>query len=214
MNHRHPETPTHTPSRLVSDDEDPDNEDDDTPGGNPPDDEGGDPDDEPDHDEDDSLNVQDRVFMRLSEAINNLAHNNWCTSFSDDSKVKVCKPDTFDRSEPRKLRAVFVQCELNFQSKPKTFRLDWAKLKGMALEWFEPDLLSGGLSSRPDWMDDYSEFMLELQTNFRPHDPSGDAEMQLEQLNMCEGQHINKYIHCRHFPIFLYQTFKKHWLRR
>jgi len=43
-------------------------------------------------------------------------------------------------------------------------------------------------------MDDYSEFMLELQTNFGPHDPSGDAEMQLEQLNMCEGQCINKYV--------------------
>jgi hypothetical protein len=95
----------------------------------------------------------------------------------------------------------FVQCELNFQSKPKTFHSDWAKvnfaqsyLKGMALEWFEPDLLPDGLSSHLDWMDDYSEFMLELQTNFGPHDPSGDAEMQLEQLNMREGQHINKYI--------------------
>jgi hypothetical protein len=43
-------------------------------------------------------------------------------------------------------------------------------------------------------MDDYSEFMLELQTNFGPHDPSRDAEMQLEQLNMCKGQCINKYV--------------------
>jgi len=139
--------------------------------------------------------------MRLSKAINNLARNNRRTSPSDDSKVKVCEPDTFDGSEPRKLRAFFVQCELNFQSKPKTFRSDRAKvnfaqsyLKGMALEWFEPDLLSDGLSPHPDWMDNYSEFMLELQTNFGPHDPSGDAEMQLEQLNMRKGQCINKYI--------------------
>jgi hypothetical protein len=51
----------------------------------------------------------------------------------------------------------FVQCELNFQSKPKTFHLDQAKvnfiqsyLKGMALKWFEPDLLLDELSSRPD----------------------------------------------------------------
>jgi len=201
MNRRHPETPTHTPSRLAPDKEDPDDEDDDTPGRNSPDDEGGDPDDEPDHNEDDGLNAQDRIFMRLSEAINNLARNNQCTSFSDDSKVKVHEPDTFDGSEPRKLRVFFVQCELNFQSKPKTFRSDRAKvnfaqsyLKGMALKWFEPDLLSGRLSSHPDWMDDYSEFMLELQTNFGPHDPSRDAEMQLEQLNMREGQCINKYI--------------------
>jgi hypothetical protein len=76
MNCRHPETPTCTPSRLGLDDEDPDDEDDDTPGGNPPNDEGGDPDDEPDHNEDNGLNAQDRIFMWLSEAINNLAHNN------------------------------------------------------------------------------------------------------------------------------------------
>jgi hypothetical protein len=81
------------------------------------------------------------------------------------------------------------------------FHLDQAKvnfaqsyLKGIALKWFEPNLLSDELSSCLDWMDDYSEFMLELQTNFRPHDPSGDAEMQLKQLNMCKGQCINKYI--------------------
>jgi len=64
----------------------------------------------------------------------------------------------------------------------------------MALEWFEPNLLLDRLSSCPDWMDDYSKFMLELQTNFGPHDPSGDAEMQLEQLNMHKGQRINKYV--------------------
>jgi hypothetical protein len=201
MNCRHPETPTCTPSGLAPDNEDPNDEDDDTPGRNPPNDEGGDPDDEPDHDEDDGLNAQDCVFMWLSEAINNLVCNNRCTSFSDNSKVKVRELDTLDGSEPRKLCAFFVQCKLNFQSKPKTFHSDRAKvnftqsyLKGMALEWFEPDLLSGRLSSRPDWMDDYSEFMLELQTNFGPHDPSGDAEMQLEQLNMREGQCINKYV--------------------
>jgi len=201
MNHRHLETPMCTPSGLGPANEDPDDEDDDTPGGNPPDDEGGDLDDEPDHDEDDGLNAQDHIFMQLSKAINNLAHNNHRTSSSDNSKVKVREPDTFDGSKPRKLCAFFVQCKLNFQSKPKTFRSDWAKvnfaqshLKGMALKWFEPNLLSDELSSHLDWMDDYSEFMLELQMNFGPHDPSGDAEMQLEQLNMRKGQRINKYI--------------------
>jgi hypothetical protein len=168
MNHRHPETPMCTPSRL---------------------------------DPADGLNAQDHIFMQLFEAINNLARNNCRTSSSDDSKVKVHEPDTFDGSEPRKLRMFFVQCKLNFQSKPKTFCSDRAKvnfaqsyLKGMALEWFKPDLLSDELSPRLDWMDNYSKFMLELQTNFGPHDPSGDAEMQLEQLNMREGQRINKYV--------------------
>jgi hypothetical protein len=46
--------------------------------------------------EDDGLNPQDCVFMHLSKAINNLAWNNCHTSPSDDSRVKVCKPDTFD----------------------------------------------------------------------------------------------------------------------
>jgi hypothetical protein len=120
---------------------------------------------------------------------------------TEDSKAKVREPDTFDGSEPRKLRAFFVQCELNFQNKPRAFRSDQAKvtfaqsyLKGMALEWFELDLLSGDLNDQLDWMDDYSAFMLELQTNFGPHDLVGDAEMQLEQLYMRDGNRINKYI--------------------
>jgi hypothetical protein len=207
VNRPHPETPSRTTTADPPDDEnpEPDNE---TivPGGGPPDgddDPWGDPQDDADDDDndEDELNAQDRVFLRLSQAINNLARNSRRPSASEDSKVKVREPDTFDGSEPRKLRAFFVQCELNFQSKPRAFRSDRAKvtfaqsyLKGMALEWFEPDLLSGSEHVQPDWMDDYAEFMLELQTNFGPHDPVGDAEMQLEQLYMRDGQRINKYI--------------------
>ncbi|KIK80540.1 hypothetical protein PAXRUDRAFT_15732 [Paxillus rubicundulus Ve08.2h10] len=64
----------------------------------------------------------------------------------------------------------------------------------MALEWFEPDLQMGDPTLHPDWMDDYQEFALELQTNFGPDDPIGDAEQQLDHLSMKDGQHINKYI--------------------
>ena len=53
-----------------------------------------------------------------------------------------------DGTDPKKLCTFFIQCELNFQDRPKAFRTDRAKvtfaqsyLKGMALEWFEPDLL-------------------------------------------------------------------------
>lgn len=202
MNRPHPETPTCTPAGGDPDDEGPP-DDEDTPGGNPPDDFGGDPDDDPDDEDDefDGLNPQDRVMLRLSQAIDNLARNNRRPASSEDSKVKIREPDTFDGTEPRKLRAFFVQCELHFQSKPKAFRSGRAKvnfaqsyLKGMALEWFEPDLLADEDDDRPDWMEDYSAFMLELQTNFGPHDPSGDAEMQLEQLHMRDGQRINKYV--------------------
>ncbi|OJA17986.1 hypothetical protein AZE42_14024 [Rhizopogon vesiculosus] len=36
--------------------------------------------------------------------------------------------------------------------------------------------------------------MTELQQNFGPHNPQGDAEAQLNELQMRDGHHINKYI--------------------
>ena len=77
-----------------------------------------------------------------------------------------------------------MQCELNFQDHPWAFAQDCAKvtfmqsyLKGIALEWFEPDLL---FMDDPDlysfWMKNYKEFVLELQMNFGLHNPVGDAE--------------------------------------
>ncbi|KAG6330264.1 hypothetical protein ID866_8825 [Astraeus odoratus] len=62
----------------------------------------------------------------------------------------------------------------------------------MALQWFEPNLLS---DSNPDdhplWMDDWREFIIELQTTFGPHNPVTDAEHKLDHLQMKENQCIN-----------------------
>ncbi|KAG6328078.1 hypothetical protein ID866_11011, partial [Astraeus odoratus] len=44
------------------------------------------------------------------------------------------------------------------------------------------------------WANDYSEFVIELTTNFGPHDPVGNAEHQLNNLSMKDGSCINKYI--------------------
>jgi hypothetical protein len=117
------------------------------------------------------------------------------------SKAKVRKPDPFDGTDPRKLRPFLVQCKLNFQARPKNFRSDRAKvtftqsyLKGTALEWFEPDLLASDDDEPPAWLDDYDQFLFELTQNFGPHDPVGDAEAQLEQLHLRDGQRIMKYI--------------------
>ena len=65
----------------------------------------------------------------------------------------------------------------------------------MALEWFEPDLL-GTLDAynRPLWMDDWREFVTELQLQFGPHDPIGDAEHQLSNLQMKNMQQIVHYL--------------------
>ncbi|KAG6327495.1 hypothetical protein ID866_11594 [Astraeus odoratus] len=65
----------------------------------------------------------------------------------------------------------------------------------MALEWFKLDLLSSGNpGSHPLWMDDWTEFVIELQSTFGPHNPVTDAENQLDHLQMKENQCINKYV--------------------
>ncbi|KIN96352.1 hypothetical protein M404DRAFT_78891, partial [Pisolithus tinctorius Marx 270] len=116
-------------------------------------------------------------------------------------KTKVRKPDTFDGSDPKKLREFLIQCELNFQDRPRAFRSDRAKvtftqsyLKGMALAWFEPDLLNPDNYDRPLWMDDYHEFLQELTANFGPHDAIADAIQQLKNLTMKDGSRITKYV--------------------
>ena len=57
------------------------------------------------------------------------------------------------------------------------------------LNWFEPSLTSG-----LTWLNDYSDFVSELRKNFRPHDPKGKAEADLENLCMHKNQHIVKYL--------------------
>jgi len=94
------------------------------------------------------------------------------TNDSASSHAKVREPDTFDGTDPKKLQTFLVQCELCFQDQAKAFRLDRAKvtftqsyLKGMTLEWFEPDLLnSRDPADRPRWMDSWVHFVAELQS--------------------------------------------------
>ncbi|KAG6326624.1 hypothetical protein ID866_12465 [Astraeus odoratus] len=115
-------------------------------------------------------------------------------SGSSSSQTKVREPNTFDGTDPKKLHTFLVQCELNFQDCPSAFKKDRAKvvfaqsyLKGMALEWFKPDLLSSGNpGSHPLWMDDWTEFIIELQSTFSPHNPVTDTENQLNHLQMKE----------------------------
>jgi len=121
---------------------------------------------------------------------------------SSSGHTKVREPDTFDRTDLCKLHTFLVQCKLNFQDRPKAFTSDRARvtfaqsyLKGMALEWFKLDLLnSANPHAHPLWMDNYTQFVSELKSNFSPHDPIGDAEHQLDNLSMKEGQKINKYM--------------------
>ena len=136
---------------------------DDSPGGDPGDDNLNDPFND-NNEVEDQLNQLDPgliVFSNLAGAINALAHNAQRNSKSLSSCTCICEPDTFNGTDPKKLCTFLVQCELNFQDRRRAFNADRAKvtfaqsyLKGMALEWFEPDLL-GTLDAydRPLWMD-------------------------------------------------------------
>jgi len=142
------------------------------------------------------------VFHNLAIAVNRLSCSSRHTNDSSSSRAKVQEPDTFDGTDPKKLRTFLVQCELCFQDRAKAFRLDRAKvtfaqsyLKGMTLEWFEPDLLnSGDPADRPRWMESWVHFVAELQSTFGPHDPIADAEHQLKHLQMNDAHHVMQYI--------------------
>ncbi|KIO10670.1 hypothetical protein M404DRAFT_128725 [Pisolithus tinctorius Marx 270] len=183
--------------------DDDNNADNDDPGDNGPGDENLD-----ENDLEDELDFPDpdtepaiTVLDNLTSAIKLLACNAHTTP-EPSSRTRLHEPNTFDGTNPKKLHAFFIQCKLNFQDQPWAFRTDHAKVifaqsyhKGMALEWFKPDLLGlNNPNDRPLWMDSWREFILELQTTFGPHDLVADAESQLDHLHMKESQHINKYI--------------------
>jgi len=129
------------------------------------------------------------VFHNLTITVNCSSRH---TNDSSSSCAKVREPDTFDGMDPKKLWTFLVQCELCFQDHTKAFCQDRARvtfaqsyLKGMTLEWFEPDLLnSSDPSDHPRWMDSWVHFVTELQSTFGPHDPVADAEHQLKHLWM------------------------------
>ncbi|KIO01584.1 hypothetical protein M404DRAFT_149818, partial [Pisolithus tinctorius Marx 270] len=152
----------------------------------------------------DPAELPEDPLIALARAVHALAQS---SSHTGDSapKTKVCKPDTFDSSDPKKLHEFLIQCELNFQDCPCTFCSDRAKvtfaqsyLKGMALAWFEPDLLNPNNYDCPLWMNDYHEFLQELTTNFGLHDAIADAVQQLKNLTMKDGSQITKYDEITH----------------
>ena len=173
--------------------------------GDDPDDPGDDDDEDDDEDFIDALDDLDPnldVLNNLAIAVNCLSCSAKRTNDSSSSHAKVHELDTFDGTDPKKLRTFLVQCELCFQDCPKAFCQDRAKvtfaqsyLKGMTLEWFEPDLLDpSSLAQCPHWMDSWINFVAELQKTFGPHNPVTDAEHQLEHLVMRDSHRVTRYI--------------------
>ena len=81
----------------------------------------------------------------------------------------------------RKLQDFLISCSLHFRDRSHVFSSDEKKilfvlsyLKGAAINWFEPGLMD--LTNSAHWMWDFPAFINELESNFGPHDPVGDAE--------------------------------------
>ena len=177
----------------------------DGPGDDPGDDPG---EDDNDEDNEDWINAEGdldpnmAVLNNLAVAISCLSHSVRRNNELSSSRVKVRDPDMFNGTDPKKLQTFLVQCELIYSDQPKAFQLDRAKLtfaqsylKGMALEWFEPDLLNtSNPANCPHWMDNWIAFIAELQSTFDPHNPVADAEHQLDHLQMKDGHCITQYI--------------------
>ncbi|KAG6327670.1 hypothetical protein ID866_11420 [Astraeus odoratus] len=151
----------------------------------------------PDDDNGDDINtsnpsIKDNPILALTHTITHLS----CTTRhrpEDSGAVctKVCEPNTFDSTDLKKLCEFLVQCELNFHDRPQAFCSDMWKvsfalsfLKGIALTWFKPNLLDTIPGTEPTWANDYSEFVIELTTNFSPHDLVSNAKHQLNNLLM------------------------------
>jgi hypothetical protein len=144
--------------------------------------------------------AQDEDAPNLANAIVLLANTLQQPREPSSVSSKVREPDQFDGQDPRKLRTFLMQLELNFNDRPSVFRQDRTKvnyalsyLKGTALEWFEPGLVGPGGRLQPSWLSDWSTFVDQLRVNFGPHDPTGEAEAELERLHMKENHRITKY---------------------
>ena len=173
----------------------------DGPGDDPRDDPGEDDNNEDNEDWIDAegdLDPNMAVLNNLAVAVSHLSCSACHNNKSSSSRAKVQDPDTFDGTNPKKLRTFSVQCELVYSDRPKAFQLDRAKitfaqsyLKGMALEWFELDLLdTGDPANHPRWMDNWIAFIAELQSTFGLHNPVADAEHQLDHLQMKDGHRV------------------------
>jgi hypothetical protein len=163
---------------------------------------GDDDDDENDHNNNNNpgnpVNPGSDTNLLLAEAIQNL--NRGIRRLRPSSSTKVKEPETFDGTNPNKLREFLVSCSLVFSDRPDSFKKDEkmvryviSYLKGSALDWFEP-VLMGDIGDIPDWLYNYNAFVRELTDHFGPYDFRGDAETALSNLSMKDNQRITKYI--------------------
>src|SRR5260370_3203545 len=117
------------------------------------------------------------------------------------NQMCVQAPDTFNGMNPEDLQTFLLQCQITFKSCPQDFPTESSKvffaisyLKKVALEWFEQGVLEEDPRRTLLWKNNWAEFSKELQTHFRPINPTGAAEMELCHLIMAGNARLSKYL--------------------
>jgi hypothetical protein len=92
------------------------------------------------------------------------------------------------------------QIYLHIAEHPQDFPTDDEKifyiqshLRGMAQQWFQPNIFAGRQAPIPHWDGNWGIFVQELASNFGLHDPFGDAQISLDSLSMKPGDRLATY---------------------
>ena len=120
-------------------------------------------------------------------------------STKSESAKELRKPEPFTGKDPKKLKAFIFQCQLYFRSSSAfeddtnkvTFALSY--LRDSAQDWFEPGI-TGQLPESPGWLDNWDEFVDELQQNFGPFDETANVEREISGLRMKDSQRLSEYL--------------------
>ena len=112
-----------------------------------------------------------------------------------EKKGSVKEPDTFNGSDLTNLPNFVIGVHLVFENKPRDYPTDVNKinyvlslLRGTALEYFQPELLSVYEDEDPPaWMGSLTALIDKLTINFGPTDDAEDAEDKLDVLHMGES---------------------------
>jgi len=116
-------------------------------------------------------------------------------------RTKAREPDPFSGANPDDLPTFLFQCCLYFRANPSQFEFGSSKvnfaltfLTDVALRWFETGIdQEETLGISAPWINDWNEFVTELQTHFGLADLKGEAAELLENLHMKPSDRITTY---------------------
>src|SRR3979490_2286793 len=117
----------------------------------------------------------------------------------DGQVARIREPNTFARTDPKKLKGFIFLCNMNFRMRPNAFTNNHQKinymisfLKGSALDCFEP-YLTGDPQTEPGWTANLDAFINELQINFGSWGEQAEAKLALEKLTMNDNHKATRF---------------------